>query len=268
VYHDVKPANVMMARTGEVLLTDFGIAVNRNDPGLTATGMFIGTAAYTAPERLLGQQARAASDLFSLGATLYHAVEGVSPFARGTEEASAAAVLHDQPQPPQHAGGLATLIMRLLDKDPDKRPTVRQALALIGTDTSDTAGQDRTTQKHTRALNETVVRGPRGRPDKTVASVIVVVTLIAVAIAMWGRDARSAQPGDCVYLSSHKWLLEPCSLPFPFPDGANYKVHQRIEGASESCFNDSEWDELPGRTQAILPANSSSQGIVLCVAPA
>ncbi|MFF3323201.1 serine/threonine-protein kinase [Streptomyces sp. NPDC002889] len=67
VHRDVKPANVMLADNGEVLITDFGIAVHQADTALTATGLVIGSAEYIAPERVEGKDGQPASDLFSLG---------------------------------------------------------------------------------------------------------------------------------------------------------------------------------------------------------
>nr|WP_052479202.1 serine/threonine-protein kinase [Kibdelosporangium sp. MJ126-NF4]CEL22942.1 serine/threonine protein kinase [Kibdelosporangium sp. MJ126-NF4]CTQ90081.1 serine/threonine protein kinase [Kibdelosporangium sp. MJ126-NF4] len=132
VHRDVKPGNVMLAKTGEVLLTDFGIAVQATDTALTATGVFVGSMEYVAPERLHGRETTAASDLFSLGATLYHAVEGTSPFRRDDHVATLGAVLVDEPKPPTLAPPLlAAVIARLLAKDPRRRPTVGQALAMI-----------------------------------------------------------------------------------------------------------------------------------------
>ncbi len=78
VHRDVKPANIMITLNGDVLLTDFGIAVHRDDTRLTSAGVFIGSAEYMAPERVRGDQAGAESDLFSLGVVLYEAVTGVS----------------------------------------------------------------------------------------------------------------------------------------------------------------------------------------------
>ncbi|MFF5204931.1 serine/threonine-protein kinase [Streptosporangium sp. NPDC000396] len=132
VHRDIKPANVMLARNGKVLLTDFGIAVHSTDTALTATGMFIGSLEYTAPERLGGTEGLPASDLFSLGVTLYQAVEGVSPFRRDTPHATLTAVLLEEAPAPQRAGRLTQLITRLLDKDPDKRPTAAEALTMTG----------------------------------------------------------------------------------------------------------------------------------------
>ncbi|NBH09071.1 serine/threonine-protein kinase [Amycolatopsis sp. SID8362] len=133
-HRDVKPGNVLLTERGDVLLTDFGIATHDADTRLTSTGMFIGSIEYTAPERLEGRGRGTVSDLFSLGATLYHTVEGVSPFRRDTAKASMAAILFDQPPPPGRAGALTELITRLLDKDPDRRPSFAEALALATTD--------------------------------------------------------------------------------------------------------------------------------------
>jgi serine/threonine protein kinase len=130
VHRDIKPANVMLAANGKVLLTDFGIAVHATDTALTATGMVVGSLEYTAPERLRGTDGLPASDLFSVGVTLYQAVEGISPFRRDTPSATLTAVLMDQVPAPRRAGPLTQVITQLLDKEPGARPTVREALDL------------------------------------------------------------------------------------------------------------------------------------------
>ncbi|YCK37738.1 serine/threonine-protein kinase [Actinomadura sp. ATCC 39365] len=132
VHRDVKPANVMLATDGKVLLTDFGIAVHTADTALTTAGMLVGSPEYTAPERLRGADGLPAGDLFSLGVTLYQAVEGVSPFRRDTQPATLTAVLLEEPPPPRRAGRLTPLITRLLDKEPHGRPTAEEAPALLG----------------------------------------------------------------------------------------------------------------------------------------
>lgn len=130
LHRDIKPANVMLARDGTVLLTDFGTAVHSADSALTDTGVLVGSAEYLAPERWRGAEASLASDLFSLGATLYQAVEGVSPFRRETRPATLAAVMQAQAPAPRRAGRLTSLITLLLEKDPHRRPTVDQALTM------------------------------------------------------------------------------------------------------------------------------------------
>lgn len=135
VHRDLKPANVMLAADDHVLLTDFGIAVHESDTrGLTETGTVIGSVEYMAPERLKGVKDHGSGDLFSLGATLYETVEGVSPFRRDTLTATAAAVAVYDPPPPKRADpALARLITTLLAKEPEDRPTVDGALAMLRT---------------------------------------------------------------------------------------------------------------------------------------
>lgn len=135
VHRDLKPANVMLASDDHVLLTDFGIAVHETDTrGLTETGTVIGSVEYMAPERLKGVKDHGSGDLFSLGVTLYETVEGVSPFRRDTLTATAAAVAVYDPPPPRRASpALARLITALLAKDPEDRPTVDSALAMLRT---------------------------------------------------------------------------------------------------------------------------------------
>ncbi|WP_051877169.1 serine/threonine-protein kinase [Streptomyces natalensis] len=135
VHRDVKPANVMLTRGGDVLLTDFGIAVHHTDTALTTTGAIIGSVEYMAPERVRGTDGLPAGDVFSLGVTLYQAVEGFSPFRRGTPTGCMAAVLFEEAPPSKRAGRLAPLITALLDKDPDRRPDTRAALARLASPT-------------------------------------------------------------------------------------------------------------------------------------
>jgi hypothetical protein len=122
VHRDVKPANVMVVRDG-ARLTDFGIARVKGDPKLTSTGLIIGSPAYMAPEQASGAAAGPEADLWSLGATLYYAVEGRPPFEREGQIAVLAAVVNDHPRTPRRAGELAPIIATLLSKDPQRRPT-------------------------------------------------------------------------------------------------------------------------------------------------
>jgi serine/threonine protein kinase len=123
VHRDVKPANVQLCDDGRVVLTDFGIAQVTGDSSITRTGDLVGSPAYMSPERARGEPLGPESDLFSLGATLYAAVEGASPFERETPIATLTAIVHEPPAPCRRAGALAPLIDGLLAKNPADRLT-------------------------------------------------------------------------------------------------------------------------------------------------
>jgi len=121
VHRDVKPANVLLTEGGAVL-TDFGIATVDDDPALTSTGMLVGSPAFMAPERARGERPSPASDLWSLGATLFAATEGDSPFRRDGQLPTLSAVLTEPVPPAVHAGPLQPVLAALLHRDPARRP--------------------------------------------------------------------------------------------------------------------------------------------------
>jgi serine/threonine protein kinase len=126
VHSDVKPANVHLCDDGRVMLTDFGIACNMLDDASDDTQVIAGSPVYTAPERLRGAKPGPASDLFSLGATLFAAVEGRSPFSGTSLFDTVVAVVNGEPAPFMHAGSLRPIIEGLLAKNPADRPTAEQ----------------------------------------------------------------------------------------------------------------------------------------------
>lgn len=125
VHRDIKPGNVLMADDGTVKITDFGVSHAFDDVTVTSTGLVTGTPAYLAPEVARGEQATAASDVYSLGSTLYFAVEGRSPYG---DDGNQMAVLHrvasGQADPPRHAGALTDLLTSMLAADPAQRPSM------------------------------------------------------------------------------------------------------------------------------------------------
>lgn len=131
LHRDVKPGNVLLARDGQVLLTDFGIAAIEGDSTITRTGELVGSIDYLAPERVRGGDPGPASDLWSLGATLYTAVEGTSPFRRTSPISTMQAVVTEEPPAPVNAGPLGAVITALLRKDPDDRPTAAQTEQML-----------------------------------------------------------------------------------------------------------------------------------------
>jgi serine/threonine protein kinase len=139
VHRDVKPANILIGEGGTVdglvKITDFGISHASGDVTLTQTGQITGTPAYLAPEVAQGQEMTAASDVFSLGATLYTCLEGSPPF--GMDD-NALGMLHrvagGRIRPPARAGGLTQPLTKILAADPADRPTmpeVRDELAAL-----------------------------------------------------------------------------------------------------------------------------------------
>ncbi|MFJ2008504.1 protein kinase domain-containing protein [Streptomyces chartreusis] len=127
LHRDVKPANVLLADEGRVVLTDFGIATMEGDTALTMTGEVVGSPEYLAPERALGRTPGTASDLWSLGALLYTAVQGRSPFHRTTALATLRAIVDDELAPAHRAGPLGPVIEGLMIKDPEQRMTAEEA---------------------------------------------------------------------------------------------------------------------------------------------
>ncbi|MEV5438570.1 serine/threonine-protein kinase [Streptomyces sp. NPDC052682] len=131
VHRDVKPANVLLGPDGRVVLTDFGTAHVPGEESPGADGEFTGELEFVAPERMSGRIAGPASDLWSLGVVLYAAVEGFSPFRRTTPEATLDAILAADPPEPRQAGPLGPLLVRLLAKDPERRPGAEEADAVL-----------------------------------------------------------------------------------------------------------------------------------------
>ncbi|MGW6547771.1 protein kinase domain-containing protein [Streptomyces massasporeus] len=171
LHRDVKPGNILLDRSGRVVLTDFGIAT-MDDPGdgsathLTRSGELVGSLDYLAPERAQGADPGPASDIWALGATLYAAVEGSSPFRRTSTFSTLTAIV-SEPLPQSHrAGPLGPVLQRLMDKRPESRPEADQARALLQA-VADTGGTDTPTS----TLRGPAATPPRAETERSVPSV-------------------------------------------------------------------------------------------------
>src|SRR5205807_9856551 len=140
VHRDLKPGNVWLTADGTAKLGDFGLAIALDRSRLTQAGMMVGTVSYMPPEQAMGGQVTPHSDLYSLGAMLYELVTGRPPFVGDESVAIITQHLNTPPVAPSWhlpdlAPGLEAVILRLLEKDPRKRPAtaseVRQALAAV-----------------------------------------------------------------------------------------------------------------------------------------
>ncbi|MEV4282799.1 protein kinase domain-containing protein [Actinoplanes xinjiangensis] len=178
---DVKPGNVLVTTEGRVVLTDFGPAVTPNGiRTLADAGIVLGSPKYIAPERIFDHATDERSDLWSLGATLYHAVEGRPPYTRPTTTEVLRAIGTDPPRPPRLAGPLAPVLAGLLRRDPSERMSMTGAEWAL------------------RGVIEASRRRPRSaarrRIPAIVAAVAVTTTLTAVAATAQGETrARTDQ---------------------------------------------------------------------------
>ena len=140
IHRDIKPGNVWLSADGTVKIGDFGLALAVDLPRLTHEGMMVGTVTYMPPEQAMGGNMTAKADLYSVGAMLYEMVTGRPPFIGDESVAIIGQHINTPPvSPTWHRAdlppALETLILQLLEKDPDKRPesatVVLQALEAI-----------------------------------------------------------------------------------------------------------------------------------------
>ncbi|UWZ49343.1 protein kinase [Dactylosporangium matsuzakiense] len=131
LHRDVKPANVLICGDGRCVLTDFGVARMPTDSELTTPGMVLGSPHFISPERAIGAKFGPPSDLFSLGVTLYTAVEGRPPFDKRDPFETMRAVVEEPPAQSMRAGPLAGVLYGLLEKDPARRWNVETGRAVL-----------------------------------------------------------------------------------------------------------------------------------------
>ncbi|MEU5945639.1 serine/threonine-protein kinase [Micromonospora sp. NPDC047465] len=200
LHRDVKPQNVLLGRDGRAVLTDFGIAaVIGATRGLTGTGSVMGTLGYVAPERLTGQGADPASDLWSLGATLYFAVEGRPAYDSDDPAELVAAVLSRDPGPAERAGLLSPTLLGLMARRPDERLSADVAAERLREVAVGVPAGDHPTVRVTMPANEQAAgatkkltepllsegNGPRARrvAPTRIAAIIFAIALTAGALA-------------------------------------------------------------------------------------
>ena len=127
VHRDVKPSNILLGDDETVKLTDFGIARQVADASLTQTGLVTGSPAYLSPEVASGRSATPASDVWSFGATMYHALAGRPPYEIGDNVMGAMyRIVHEEPPRLRDAGWLAPLLEMTMTRDPDQRPSMAE----------------------------------------------------------------------------------------------------------------------------------------------
>ena len=208
VHRDVKPSNILVTPEGQVKLTDFGIARAYSDPTLTATGLMTGSPAYLAPEVASGSPATAASDVWALGATLFHALTGEPPYdARDNVMGALYRIVNDEPPRPREAGWLTPVLERTMAKDPAERwsmdevrdrllrrdggevPT-RRVAPVAATPDAAPAGAATTTTPVTAVAPPGVGPAPATAPAAAPAAVPAAVSSLREAPRSSGRSSR------------------------------------------------------------------------------
>ncbi|WP_299932745.1 serine/threonine-protein kinase [uncultured Nocardioides sp.] len=207
VHRDVKPSNILIA-DGAAKLNDFGIARSEDDPSLTQTGLVTGSPAYLAPEVASGSSATTASDVWSLGATLYHALTGKPPYDVGDNLIGALyKIVHEDPPrlPDDHP--MAGLLTVMMNHDTEARwpmPRVRDELARIA------RGERSTVVPAPAPVREETGVLPPVQPPATssparrhgarwgwlAAAAVLAVAAVAAAYVWAGRGTPEALPDD------------------------------------------------------------------------
>ncbi len=256
IHRDVKPSNVLLGDDGRVVLTDFGIATSLSDGSLTTAGLVVGSPTYMSPERLRGEGIGPATDMWSLGATLYAALEGHPPFQATSALGTITAVLVDEVMAPSSQGPLHDALLGMLDKDPSQRPTQAQARPLLqrasGSVTSGSViggsviGDSHTAVKMPAAAVDPTSAvaaewqhgGSTSRPRSRRSAMPLAMALLLVALVVvvgvvgWllvsqrGESGEAAKPSDQTTLSN--------STP-PDPTGTNTSIGTSPTGAPTSA---------------------------------
>ncbi|GAB3030013.1 hypothetical protein GCM10011376_39550 [Nocardioides flavus (ex Wang et al. 2016)] len=214
VHRDVKPSNILIAQNA-AKLNDFGIARSEDDPSLTQTGLVTGSPAYLAPEVASGASATPASDVWSLGATLYHAVTGKPPYEVGDNLIGALyKIVHEDPPrlPDDHP--MAGLLSVMMNRDPEARwpmPRVRDELARIarGQRSTVTPVAPAVPAREQTGVLPTVQQGAPAPPASgspghsharrwglVAAAAVLAVAAVVTAYVLAGRDTPEALPAD------------------------------------------------------------------------
>ena len=283
VHRDIKPANVLIGEDGTVKITDFGISHAADDISVTKTGVLSGTPAFLAPEIARGQAPTPGSDVYSLGSTLYTAVEGEPPF--GADAENSIALLHQVAagaiRPPQAAGPLTAVLNRMLDVDPARRPAPAQArealqaaasgrppaadltqpMAAVPSETttaiSPVAGGHAAGGHGTRLDAHPVTEPPRRRKlpifAGVTAAILLLAGILAISLLSSGQDRPSqaaATPAEMERVVADYYALLP-----QHPGNAWNHLGPQLQSMGREQFN-STWE--PVRRVSVYSAPTST----------
>ncbi|MFJ9416975.1 serine/threonine-protein kinase [Streptomyces sp. NPDC101227] len=254
LHRDVKPANVLLGNDGRIVLTDFGIAVESGTPSLTKTGELVGSIQYLAPERLRSGIAEPgpACDLWSLGVTLYQAVEGRHPFGRDTAIETAYAIAAAPYDPPRNAGELTPVIEGLLVKEPDRRMDAREAERLLGRAAATGAAGDAPTrpERASRAATPARAGGRGSRAALWSVAAVVAAATVTCGVLLWPGSGEASVKGHPSPAAASRPPAASPSPPPPLPAG--YHLVKAGQGFSVPVRDGWTPKDMPGGEVAYI----------------
>ncbi|MFH1226705.1 MAG: tetratricopeptide repeat protein [Planctomycetota bacterium] len=202
IHRDIKPANILIDKAGKVYIADFGLAKELTglDRSLTMSGMALGTPDYMPPEQAQGKkdQIDPRSDIFSLGATLYHCITGRLPFAGKEIYEVLSKVINEDPPTPSSVikiipKDLETICLKCLNKDKSKRYQTAGALAQ---DINRYLEGGQITAKRTSSITKIYLKLMKNKAASlaiTVAAVILIAVAIGLMTSSAGKDKEITQ---------------------------------------------------------------------------
>ena len=246
IHRDVKPGNIILDRSGQPFLADFGVA-KLAQVNLTRSGLVFGTPGYISPEQFMGEKIDGRSDLFSLGVMLYVLLTGQEPFARRGMELTTIMkrILTAVPDPPSRLRpetprGFDGILNKALAKKPEKRYQTGQEMALALETMTEEAGSTLLVRLDDR-LKPAARPKPDGRKFLTVASFATVIILTAVAAFMFlprlfkSKGVFSQPPAESAEVQAQSGEEpKPNTLPPPSEQGADQSVSDQTPDQTAS----------------------------------
>lgn len=286
VHRDVKPGNLLLGPGGRVKITDFGISRVAGSAPVTASGLLLGSPAYLAPERVAGQEATPASDLYSLGVLAWECLAGTPPFTGPPLEV---AVAHrDRPLPPLPGAvpaDVAALVAELTAKDPAARPPGAGEVARRAARLRDGLNIRSTLPLQTpphrpavparagRARHGRLIPGrmPSGRAAVLAAGGLIVAVVLAVLLAAMlsraGSQPRTASHPAAPSRTSAAATVEVNAASLEGqPVGAVRRLLQQLGLAVRVLWQPSDQD--PGTVLSVQPSGQVPAGSVITVTAA
>jgi eukaryotic-like serine/threonine-protein kinase len=222
VHRDIKPHNILVTESGDLKVTDFGIARAATSSTMTRTGSIMGTAHYISPEQALGEPAGPQSDLYSLGVVLYEMLTGELPFDAETPIGIAMKHVNESPKPPSELDssipeGLDAITLRLISKNPEERypdeselirdlenvvrgysPSWETTRVLAGAIPASRAGEHRGVAERTPVSRQDIGGAASARRQRRALPLVVLGLLVLLALATLGAYGMLPQSAPTV----------------------------------------------------------------------